>query len=39
MGKEEMENNNMVTCQLEEEGRDGKQQCGNVLFPAEETKT
>ena len=38
MWKKEMENDNVVMCQLEEEGSNGKQQCGDVLFATEETK-
>ena len=33
-----MENDNVVMCQLEEEGSNGKQQCGDMSFPTEETK-
>ena len=33
IGKKEMENDNVVTCQLEEEGSNGKQQYGDVSFP------
>ena len=36
--KKEMENDNVVMCQLEEEGSNGKQQCGDVSFPTKETK-
>ena len=38
MKKKEMENNNVIMCQLDEEGSNGKQHCGDVLFPTEETK-
>ena len=38
MGKEEMENDNVVMCQLEKEETNGKQQCGNMPFPAAETE-
>ena len=33
-----MKNDNAVMCQLEEEGSNGKQQCGDTSFPTEEKK-
>ena len=33
-----MENDNVVTCQLGEEGNNGKQECDDVFFLTEETK-
>ena len=41
MRKKEMENDNVVMCQLEEEGSNGKQQCGDVsiLYRKDKGKT
>ena len=38
MWKKEMEKDNVKICQLDKEGRNGKQQCSNMSFPTKETK-
>ena len=38
MRKKEMENDNVITCQLDEEGSNGKQR-GDMSFPTNKGKT